>query len=340
MLNTSSVRLFWWWKLYFEESFGSKTVILPIFYHVVTFGLQISEMLNIGPISIFNWQKFWCLVYLNRAVAPKLYFFSLFDYVLTLTFEIWTSNFQKCLKTVSKGPFHWQMLIPGTFEWSFGSKTAFSPHLIMCWPKPLTFGPLIFWNALNCPISGLTGKSSCLVHKSYSSQTEYFPIFGHLLTLTFDPQFLEMLNTAPTSFFHWKKMSPGTFECSYGSKTNFAHIWLCGELGHWPLDVKFAEKVNTASISLCDWQKILSGIFKWSCCSKTAFSTIFGHVVTLSFKNCTSVFQKCLTLSHLVFLKVANVWEKLLPGTFEWRYSSKTAFPHIWSNGDLWNSKI
>ena len=78
-------------------------------------------------------------------------------------------------------------------------------HIWSCGDHTLSPLNLKFSEMLNtAPISLFNwGKFLPVTSKwSYSSKTEFLPIFGHVVTLILDLKFSEMLNTAPIYLFH------------------------------------------------------------------------------------------------------------------------------------------
>ena len=154
---------------------------------------------------------------------------------MTLTFDIWLSDFQKRLQNrILKIIFghvmtsHQQQIFldgkkffPGRFQWSYGPKTAFST------------------------------------------------IFGYVVPLTFWPislKFSIMKNCIPTSQLSWQNFTPNTFGWSYSSKSDFIyHVWSCCELDLWPLSLKIFTNCYTLpwSVFYSDCFFILTLIFEF-----------------------------------------------------------------------------
>ena len=87
--------------------------------------LKFSEMLNTAPIKLYNWQKF-------LPVTSKWSYGSKTEFVVTLTFDLWTSKYSEMLNTALISLFPGLKLQPDAFEWIYGPKTEFLP----------TFGPV------------------------------------------------------------------------------------------------------------------------------------------------------------------------------------------------------
>ena len=103
MLDTVAVSLFQWQKL----PPGTLNGVMESncnFAHIWSYGehslrpldLKFSEMLNTAPISLSDWQKFLTGAFKLR-YGSKTVVFTIFGHVVTRTFDLWTSDFQKCL---------------------------------------------------------------------------------------------------------------------------------------------------------------------------------------------------------------------------------------------------
>ena len=86
--------------------------------------LKFSEMLNIAPKGLSDSQKLLPGT-LKLSYGSRTAFLLTFGHLLT--FDLWTSNFQKCL-TLPQWSLTVTNLLPGTFEWRYGSKTKFLPQ--------------------------------------------------------------------------------------------------------------------------------------------------------------------------------------------------------------------
>ena len=99
MLNTPPVSLFQWQRLQpgtLKWRYGSKTIILYIFSHVVTliFGLQIFRNSKDCPNKVFDWITFLPVIS-KWTCGTKTAFMSIFDHVVTLTFDPFDFKFSK-----------------------------------------------------------------------------------------------------------------------------------------------------------------------------------------------------------------------------------------------------
>ena len=134
----------------FEWIYGSKTVILPTFGHLVNLVSDLSVMLNTAPISFSDWQKFLSGIYELRC-SSNTAFLTIFGYVMTATFHLWTSNSQKCLTlphlVFLVGKKSYLVHLNGVKA----PKLNFCPYLVMWLFCCLTFGTPIFINAWHFP---------------------------------------------------------------------------------------------------------------------------------------------------------------------------------------------
>ena len=93
-------------------------------------------------------------------------------------------------------------------------------------------------------------------------KTVTLPVLDHVVTLTFDLKFSEILNTTQKRSLSWIKdpvwdiwMELWLQNCIY------AHIWSCGVLDFWPLDFKLSEMLKITPVSLFHWWKFLSPVW-------------------------------------------------------------------------------
>ena len=94
---------------------------------------KFSEMLKPTPISLFNWQKFLHDTF-KWSYGSKTAFLPIFGHVVTLTFDLWTSNFQNCLTLAQ-----WVFLIDKSsylvhLHGVMAPKLHFCPYLVIWWP--------------------------------------------------------------------------------------------------------------------------------------------------------------------------------------------------------------
>ena len=132
MLNTAPISLFNWQKLLpgtlKDRVQAPKMCFCPhlVMWWPYCLGLKFSKMLNTAPVNLFHWQKLPPNTF-ERSYGSKTVILPIYGHMMNLAFDLWTSNFQKCL-TLSKKVF--------LIEWSCDSKTVFGS--VFCHTVTLT----------------------------------------------------------------------------------------------------------------------------------------------------------------------------------------------------------
>ena len=154
---------------------------------------------------------------------------AIFSHVVTLTFGLWTSNFQKCL-TLPQYVFlnnksSYLMYLNGV-----AAPNCILAHIWSCGDLASTKHWFLYF--FDCKKS-LTGT----LKWSYGCKTVLLTIFGPVVTLTFYPwtsNFQKCLTLAQYVLF-WQKLAP--LWCIWMElwiqNNTFANIWSCGDLDLW-----------------------------------------------------------------------------------------------------------
>ena len=162
-------------------------------------------------------------------------------------------------------------------------------------------------------------------------QNYTLPIFGHLVTLIFDPQIFS--NAAPITLFHWQNWHlvhlNGVIDPKLVILPIFGHV---GSLAFDRWTSNFQKCLIRPPLSLSDRQQFISGIVDRSCGSKAVLLPRCGYVVTLMFNLWTSNSQKCSTLPQQVFF-----WWTKAPTCYIWMefWLQNWLFAYKWSGWTL-----
>ena len=121
---------------------------------IFTLDFNFLEKLNTAQLRLLNSQKFLSGIF-ACSCGSKPVFLSKFSHAVTLTFDFWTLNFQKCL-TLPQSVFWIDKILSDIFEWSgiSGRMPHHHPHIHLRW--------------------------------SFGSKPVFLSAFGHVVTLTFD----------------------------------------------------------------------------------------------------------------------------------------------------------
>ena len=111
--------------------------------------LKFPEISNTALISFFDWKQFLSGI-AEWSYGSKTAFLPIFGQIVTLTFDLWTSNFQICLTLPQYVFFDDKRCYLVHLNGFMAPNLNFCPYLVMWWPQLLTCKTQNLINSLSC----------------------------------------------------------------------------------------------------------------------------------------------------------------------------------------------